>query len=376
MRVVYTVLNGHLAGGQVICGEVMLATRNAGHEVLLVTPSLGEFTDLLKPESVPIVQLPMARTYHLHRAWQFARLLKAWRADLVHCHSAVTGSILARLGAKMAGVPCLNHVHIENKFSDLPWIRTIQVWLDNLTACFADEIVAISEHTRRSLIGQGLPSHKIRVIRNGISVVADANGKAANRARAVLGIEGAGPVVGTVARLCPVKGQREYILAAQQIRNEFPEAMFAIIGEDIEFDGYYRHELERLARHLGLDDRVQFFGFRRDAAQLIHGFDVFVLPSWIEGLPVTVLEAMAAGKPVVATSVGGVPELVVEGETGLLVPPRDPERLAEAIAELLHHPDVARRMGTNGCARVREHFSQSEMLKQVMALYEAYVPKG
>lgn len=376
MRVVYTVLNGHLAGGQVICGKVMLATRDAGHDVILVTPSLGEFTELLKPESVPVIQLPMARTYHFHRAWQFARFLRVWRADLVHCHSAVTGSILARLGAKMAGVPFINHVHIENKFSDLSWIRAIQVWLDNLTACYADVIVAISEHTRRSLISQGIPSNKICLIRNGIRVVTESNGKSANQARAALGIDDESPVVGMVARLCPVKGQREYILAAHQIRNEFPDAMFVIIGEDIELDGYYRHELERLARHLGLDDCVQFFGFRHDAAQLVNGFDVFVLPSWIEGLPVTVLEAMAAGKPVVATSVGGVPELVMEGETGLLVPPRDPERLAEAIADLLHHPDVAHRMGMNGCARVRECFSQSEMLKQVMALYEAHVTKG
>ena len=370
MRIVYTVLNGRLAGGQVICREVMLAARSAGHQVCLVTPSNGEFTEMLEAESVPIVQLPMARTFHFHRAWQFGRFLQAWRADLVHCHAGVAGSILARLGAKLAGVPLISHVHIENKFNDVLWIRRMQVWLDNMTTHLTDEIVAISEDTRRSLIRQGISSRKVRVIRNGIRVDIDANGKNVEWARAALGIKGVGLVVGTVARLCPVKGQREFILAAGQVRNKFPDATFMIVGEDLEFDGNYRAELERLSERLGLDGYVQFVGFRRDASRLMHAFDLFVLPSWIEGLPVTILEAMAAGKPVIATPVGGVAELVVDGETGLLVPPRDPERLAQTITAMLQTPVVARRMGSKGFERVRQQFSQGEMVGQVMGLYE------
>jgi len=372
VRIVYTVLNGHLAGGQVICGQIMLAARAAGHQVCLVTPSHGEFTELLESESVPIVLMPMARTFHFHRARQFARFLKNWRADLVHCHAAVPGTILARLGAKLAGVPLISHVHIENKFSDVRWVRVLQVWLDNLTARLAVEIVAISEDTRRSLMRQGISSEKIRVICNGVVVSSDANRNAADRARNALGVEGDGPVVGTVARLCPVKGQREFILAAGQITVEFPNATFVIIGQDLEFDGHYRHELGQLVRQLGLDGQLRFVGFKRDAARLMYAFDLFVLPSWIEGLPVTILEAMAAGKPVVATTVGGVPELVLEGETGLLVPPRDSQRLAEAITKLLQQPDAARCMGESGRERVRREFSQKKMLDQTMALYRHY----
>jgi glycosyltransferase involved in cell wall biosynthesis len=369
MRIVYTVLSGDLAGGQVICGKIMLAARAAGHEVCLVSPSHGVFTEMLESESAPIVQLPMARTFHFHRAWQFARFLRSWRADLVHSHAAVTGTILARLGAKLVGVPLINHVHIENKFSDVPWIREVQVWLDNLTARLADEIVAISEDTRRSLIRQGICSRKLRVIYNGVSVSEGVNGTAAERARAVLGIEGTGPVVGTVARLCPVKGQREFVLAAKQIRNEFPSATFAIIGEDLEFGGNYRHELERLTRKLGLEGCVRFVGFRRAAARLMHAFDVFVLPSWIEGLPVTILEAMAASRPVAATAVGGVSELVLDGETGLLFDPRDVQALAQAVEQLLRDPERARRMGTAGRRRVQLHFSHSKMIERTLQLY-------
>ena len=371
MRIVYTVLNGHLAGGQVICGKIMLAARDAGHQVLLVTPSHGEFTKMLESHAVPVLQLPMARTFHFDRAWEFSRVLRAWRADLVHCHAAVTGAILARIGARLASVPLISHVHIENKFSDITWVRRVQVWLDNLTVGLTDEIVAISEDTRRSLILQGMSSEKVRVIYNGVNVDEEANGRVAQQAWDVLGIEGDGPVVGTVARLCPVKGQREFLQAAQQVRKEFPRTTFTIIGDDLEFDGNYRKELERLSRQLGLDNSVQFVGFRHDAPTLMHAFDVFVLPSSIEGLPVTILEAMAARKPVVATRVGGVPELVVEGETGLLVPPRDPERLSQAIIDLLQDPDVARCMGIRGRERVRQYFSQEKMLDQVIGLYDA-----
>ena len=127
----------------------------------------------------------MDRTFHFHRAWQFARFLKQWRADLVHCHAAVTGSILARFGAKMASVPLISHVHIENKFSELSWVRRVQVWLDNLSAHLTDEIVAISEDTRSSLISQGISSYKVRVIPNGVSVSDDTDGKSVDWARNV-----------------------------------------------------------------------------------------------------------------------------------------------------------------------------------------------
>lgn len=375
MRIVYTVLNGTLAGGQVICGNILLASREAGHQVRLLTPSYGEFTEILESEKVPVAHLPMLRTFHLHRAWQFARFLIACRADLVHCHAAVSGTILARLGAKLAGIPIITHVHIPNKFSDVSWVRTVQVWLDNFTSRLTERIVAVSEDTRDSLILQGVAEHKVRVIYNGVQMVEETTSDLSARARGSLGITGEGPVIGTVARLCPVKGQRDFVIAAKRVRREFPNARFAVVGSDLEFGGGYRHLLENLACELGVDDCVQFMGFRRDAASLMYAFDLFVLPSWIEGLPVTILEAMAVGKPVVATPVGGVPELVVEGETGLLVPPCEPEQLSQAIIYLLRNPEVARGMGTNGRQRVIRHFSQKQMLDQVMGLYEEICKK-
>jgi len=162
-----------------------------------------------------------------------------------------------------------------------------------------------------------------------------------------------------------VKGQRELIQAAARV----PDLHVVLAGEDLEAGGAYRESLVAEAERAGVADRVAFTGFR-PAETVLGALDVFVLPSWIEGMPITVLEAMAHRKPVVATPVGGTPELVVDGETGLLVPPRDPEALAEALRSLVADPKRARRLGEAGYARVAERFTVERMTTRVLEVYD------
>jgi len=362
-----------MSGGQVICGHLMAAAVSAGHQVCLITPSLGEFTEQVKSCSIEVVQMPMERTFFFHRSVSFAKFLRDWDADLVHCHSAVTGTILARIGAYLAGVPLISHVHIENKFSDVRWIQKLQIILDNITAIVADKIITISNATKSSLIDQGISSNKITVIHNGISLTEHFDDMPEiDQLRSTLGLQKNSHIVGTVARLCPVKGQREFILAARNICNLYPNTEFLVIGEDYEFEGKYRSNLENLVKELDLEEFVHFLGFRSDVRRLIYCFEIFVLPSWIEGLPVTILEAMAARKPVVATSVGGVPELVLDGETGILVPPRDVPGLSKAIESLLEQPDIGHQMGNKGYEYIHQEFSHEKMWTQVQQLYKSY----
>ena len=373
MRIVYTVLDGRMSGGQVICGHLMAAAVSAGHQVCLITPSLGEFTEQVKSRSIEVIQMPMERTFFFHRSVAFAKFLRDWDADLVHCHSAVAGTILARIGAYLAGVPLISHVHIENKFSDVRWIQKLQIILDNITAIVADKIITISNATKSSLIDQGISSNKITVIHNGISLTEQLDDMPEiDQLRSTLGLKNNSHVVGTVARLCPVKGQREFIFAARNICNLYPNTEFLVIGEDYEFEGKYRSNLENLVKELDLEEFVHFLGFRSDVRRLIHCSEIFVLPSRIEGLPVTILEAMAARKPVVATSVGGVPELVLDGETGILVPPRDVPGLSKAIESLLEQPDIAHQMGNKGYEYIQQEFSHEKMWAQVQQLYKSY----
>jgi glycosyltransferase involved in cell wall biosynthesis len=164
----------------------------------------------------------------------------------------------------------------------------------------------------------------------------------------------------TVARLDEQKGQRYLLEAAAQV----PQARFVLAG-----DGPLRTSLEAQARSLGLEQRVKFLGYRSDIPDLLAGCDVFVLPSLYEGLPLSILEAMSAGKPVIATQIGGTDEAVIPNETGLLIPPADPAALAAAIRKLLDDRPFARRLALAGQARVECEFSAATMVQRVTNVY-------
>ena len=198
---------------------------------------------------------------------------------------------------------------------------------------------------------------RVRVIRNAIPLPpGEETGDSARPPSA-----SARPIVLTVARLDPQKNLSDLIRAAAQV----PEARFLVAGE-----GPMRSALESEIRAHALDGRVELLGFRSDVAELLRACDLFVLPSLFEGLPLSVLEAMAAGKPVIASRVGGTDEAVVHGETGILVPPSDPAALARAIRELLADPATAQAYGARGRARVAREFSVDAMVERVSALYD------
>jgi len=221
--------------------------------------------------------------------------------------------------------------------------------------------VAVSEEVaRRMATCFGLSPGKLRVIYNGIDP-GPFGGPPDVRLRAALTGDPHRPLVLTLARLAPQKGLDTLVAAAQLL----PEAVFAVAG-----DGPERGALEAQAATLGLADRMRFLGHRQDVPALLDSCDVLVLPSLFEGLPLAVLEAMAAGKPVVASRIGGTDEAVLDGVTGLLVPPSDARALARAVREVLSDPPLARRLGAAGRARVQAEFSARRMVSAVEATYD------
>jgi glycosyltransferase involved in cell wall biosynthesis len=172
-------------------------------------------------------------------------------------------------------------------------------------------------------------------------------------------------VIGAISRLAWKKGIRHLIEATPYILESAPDAHVVIAG-----DGPLRAELEANADALGVRDRVLFLGSRADTIELMAAFDVFVLPSVVEGMSNALLEAMAVGRPVVVTDVGGNPEVVVDGETGLVVPPADPHQLAASIVKLLEAPELAAEMGAAGRRRVLEHYQIDVMTRRIEELYE------
>ena len=176
-------------------------------------------------------------------------------------------------------------------------------------------------------------------------------------------------IIGQVGRLCENKGQHVLIKAAEIVAKEY-DCVFLIVGEDLEKAGEHKNSLLELVRSFGLEQRVIFTGYRSDIRELMNIFDIFTLPSFVEGLPVVILEAMAIAKPVVATSVDGNPEIVIDGKTGTIVPPGNPEKLAEALMYHLKNPEISKAMGKRGYQRIEEGFLLSQMLNKVFDAYE------
>jgi glycosyltransferase involved in cell wall biosynthesis len=290
-----------------------------------------------------------------------ARLLRDERIDVLHTHTLAAANALGRLAARRAGVPVVSHLHIENHFRQQAVPRAVSRALDNATARLCARLVAVSDSTRRSFEEQGFPPQLLETVHNGIAL----DGKAPKTSlRRDIGIPSDVFLVAHVGRLAPVKGQRELIEALARV----PGVHAVLVGEDLEAGGAFRRELEDMAGALGVADRVAFAGYRPAAPAELAEVDALVLPSRIEGLPVVVLEAMAHGKPVVATPVGGTTELVVDGETGIIV--HDVDDLAAALRRLSDEPGEGRRMGEAGRHRVEEKFSEDAMTRRVLELYD------
>jgi glycosyltransferase involved in cell wall biosynthesis/ubiquinone/menaquinone biosynthesis C-methylase UbiE len=359
VKITHVVIGGDIAGGQIVALQLAQAARAAGHDVEFVSPGDGPFVARARADGFAATVVPIGRALDLPAVGRLSRVLRG--TDVVHTHGHFAVNVVARTAGRVAGARVMSHMHIENAFR-AGAARRAQVALDNATArlCFA--IVAVSEATRRSLIAQGYPADRLVTVHNGI---------ATDRAPVDPVRLADGPVVLEVARLAEAKGQRTLIEALSEV-----DATAVLVGRDLERGGAYETELRALAERLGVADRVVFAGHRDDVDGLLEGADVFCLPSTVEGLPLVVLEAMARGRPVVASAVGGTPELVLDGETGLLVPPGDPHALADALSQLLADPERAHRLGESSWARVDAEFSERSMAARVLSLYSHAMTKS
>jgi glycosyltransferase involved in cell wall biosynthesis len=294
------------------------------------------------------------------------RLMRAWHPAIVHTHTAKAG-VLGRIAARTAGVPTVVHTYhghvLRGYFS--PATTALFRWLETRLATTADALVAVSESVKQDLVALGIaPAGRIRVIPVGLDLAHLAEGLPRGRLRTEAAIPQGAPFVGMVGRLVPIKDVPTFLRAARIVAEALPEARFALVG-----DGEERPALEALCRELGLDGKATFFGWRRDLAAVYGDLDVVVNASRNEGTPVALIEALAAAKPVVATRVGGTPDVLGEGERGRLVPPGDPESLARAVLETLEGSEASRRRAQAGRDYVLKRHSSDRLVRDVDALY-------
>lgn len=298
------------------------------------------------------------------------RVFRRGQYDVVHTHSSKAG-ILARLAARIASVPVVVHTVHGWGFNDRqrPLVRNAYVSLERWCARFTDALITVTprDAERGLSIGIGQPG-LYTTIRSGIDIVRfGASRQRREAVRAELGLAKGDRVVISVMRLTPQKAPLDLIDAVARLVRDVPDARVVIVG-----DGPLRNAVETRRRELGLGERLILTGIRRDVPELLSAADVLALSSLWEGLPRVIPQAMAAGLPVVATAIDGSAEAMVHGETGILVPPRDPAALGAALAALLCDPERARAMGEAGRARVVE-FDMYRMVDAIEALYARHL---
>lgn len=299
------------------------------------------------------------------------RFLKDSQVDIVHTHR-YKESILGTAASKLAGVPhVVRTVHgldEDMKGWNLLKLRAYEALERVMLWLFADRIIAVSQEMGETLKRRGYKRAAVRHIHNGVDLRRVKTTRSPADVRRELGIGSQAFLVGTAGRLAPVKGQRYFLGAARLILQKLPDARFLIAG-----DGPLRAELEATATHLGVARQCLLLGDRTDVHDLMASMDAFVLPSLAEGVPMAVLEAMALGKPVVATAVGGVPEILTHSFNGLLVSPRDEQGLADACLQLACDRGWAQTLGARGKQLVEREFSREKNGAVLMEVYRQLV---
>jgi glycosyltransferase involved in cell wall biosynthesis len=318
--------------------------------------------DELRARGIRAVTLDGCGKGDIRVLYRLARLIRAERPDIVHAFLGFA-NLASSLVGRLLGVPV-----IIWSYRDMEVWKTKAHWLvDRAGARWADAITCCSEAVRQFVLAHiNGQASKLVTIHNGVDPDAFRSPRTAGRGELML--RDGGLVVGTVCRLDePKKGLAVLLHALSDLakRDGLPAWQCLVVGE-----GPARGSLLALAAQLSLSDRVVFAGMRHDVAPVLSAMDLFVCPSLYEGFGIAIVEAMAAGRPVIASAVGGIPEIVVREDTGLLVPPGDARALAGAIASLLSRPDRARAMGARGRERARERFSIEAAVRRHQQLYD------
>jgi glycosyltransferase involved in cell wall biosynthesis len=364
----------HLASGDLWAGAEAHLTnlltelvRIPGVDVDAIVLNEGLLAERLRERRVSVTVLPETRYPVPRLIALLQQRLRERGAHLLHTHG-YKQNILGTLAARLASVPWV--VRTEHGVPELPagwpgWRMRVYQRLNALAARRCDGIITVSEDLARGWRARFAGRRPVvRVVANGVPLPAPVDPALRAQVRARLEIPDDRVLFGTLARMVPIKGLSTLVEAAALVHRREPRAVFALVGE-----GPLQGALQSQATALGLEKVVRFPGFTSAPAELLAAVDAYVLPSLGEGVPMALLEALALGKPVVATAVGGVAELLTPGVTALLLPPGRPEELAAACLRLIHDPDLRASLGARGRALVSERLSARRMAAEVHALY-------
>ncbi len=362
MRCLIIITRSELGGAQ---RHVLELLRDMGqrHQLMLACGDSGWLVDQARQMGIPCIVVPDL-VHPLHPVKDFSAFrflcafIRKWRPDVVHAHSSKAG-VIARIAARAAGVPSVFTAHGWAFQPSYPAVRrVIALTIERLAASISGgPIICVSRFDRDLAVARHFPRAQLRLAHNGLPDLEEVDGVDCGDVNRVL----------MVARFSAPKDHESLIRAAVLV----PKIHLQLIG-----DGPDQQRMLKLANMLRLSDRCHFHGAVDDVPRRLRGAGIFVLSSRTEGLPVCIIEAMRAGLPVIASAVGGIPELVEDGVTGILVPPADPAALANALARLVEDPELARSMGKAGRRRFLDHFQQTTMLAAIEQAWSDAVAGG
>lgn len=356
MRILHTEWSDDLGGQEkrVLSEAAGLSERK--HYVAIMCREHAKIKAEAVKQGIDVYTLPLRKPYDIASMIKLSAFLKAHRFDIVNTHSGVDAWI-GGIASKIAGVPVL----VRTRHLNIPLKRSL--W--NFIHYLPDMYITCGEDMRETLINQcGFPADTVISIPTGVQP--EFFGIRRNpEAKCTYGLDRNAIVIANVGILRSVKGHEITLKAVRTVVGAFPDAKFLIVG-----DGPRRKALESLVSDLNISSHILFTGFIKNIPEIYAFTDVAVLSSWSEGLPQSVLQAMAAGVPVVVTNVGGVPEVVIHEKTGILVDPGDHEALAQGIIKILKNPLLSTRLAENAKSLVMKEHSVTHMLDKIESLYK------
>jgi len=363
VRVMQLIDSMAFGGAEVLLRDLTRGLLARGYQVSVRYSTPGPLAEDIQAMGVSTARFPRLGRIDPFLLMQMWRHIRREKPDIVHTH-LFKSDFHGRLAARLAKVPVvISTLHNCDRWAQNPLFSRIY----GFTARFARKIIAVSEEVREYAIAQNLSSPEtLKTIPNAIAIESfkrdDVLGA---KIRSEFGISSTAPLLGIVARLSEQKDHANFLHAAAFISRAQPQARFLIVG-----DGVLRDSLHGLANSLGLRESVIFCGVRRDTPAIYSAMDVLVFSSRWEGLPVVLLEGMAAGLPVVATDVGGIGGVLKDGETGYLVPPGDPQALAAGCLKLIGDPVERKKMGMAANCHIQAHYSMDAMVDSISELYQ------
>jgi glycosyltransferase involved in cell wall biosynthesis len=349
LTVLTVITPSRYSGAERVAVYLANGLQHRGHRVVFACKHNRQLLDALEKRGVEAHALPISGKGNLMAPFLLGWLADWLGADLIHTHLS-TASLWGAVAGKLTGIPTVASVHALNA-------KTCYMYSDMLTTC--------SEGVREHMMKQGIPGDRIKVLYNGLNPRQFEDLPPKDTVRDELGLPHDVPVIGEVAHLSPRKGQTHLLDALPLLLERWPRLICLLVGE-----GEDREVLMEKVAKLQLEDHVRLTGYRPDARKIMQAMDVVVLPSVaIEGLGIVLIEGAFLGKPVVGSDAPGIREALVDGSTGLLAPPGDPQALAETIGHVLEDPALAAAMGARGRERAREMFTLDHMVSRAETLY-------